>query len=162
MLADGRRYEGDTRSLEASTLPLALAGASSVGLAAAALRAIVIGTAIVIAGILFIMMTIDLVEQIVAWNKSRPASSHKEYFQAELKGGRLFLGKRLSWNQAVARGKSGKDVWSIGRVFARSVASGVKSGATPVGPEVHGKGYFFHYHRAGRSPSMHSFYGTAS
>lgn len=83
-----------------------------------------------------------------------------DHYAAVIRKGDVYIGNPISYSAAVARMKSGGDVWSKSYSLAAKVARGAGNGRTPVGPERHGNGkpgYYWHFHTYNRSGG-HSFY----
>lgn len=111
------------------------------------------GTAITIGGATMVLFT------------KAKRSKQFEHFKATISNGKLYIGGGVNYTSAVNWSKKGKgyDTWSTSKSAAKKVATGVRNGLKPVGPEIDSNrsGKFYHYHPYGRSPSVHAFYGTA-
>lgn len=151
----------DVNSSIAFAIPLVWAGVAIGTL----LKALAIGTAIVIGTVLFVQVTSQAIADVRAWNASRSNQNKRYHFQATLQNNKLFMGNPLTRHAAITRARAGQDVWSTSSSNARDVAHGVKN-KKPIGPEVSGSGragYYWHFHPNNRTvangKSPHLFYG---
>lgn len=156
----GEVYRHDSATATTSiafAIPVAFAAVS----VSTALYYLAIGAAIVLAGALALEASKAIPKIVERYNRER-ADRRRSYYPASRSGDKVFIGGNgLTSAQAQARGRRGQDVWSISRTSARSLAKTLNPSGSPVGPEKHGgSGYLWHYHPSGRSPHMHSFYGS--
>jgi hypothetical protein len=135
----------------AFAIPLVFVGVS----VAAALKWLAVGAAVVVGGVLMVEAA-KAVDRILN-NRNRK----HEHYAAVLRNGRLYVGGGLSRAAALARGRSGGDVWSTSRAQAHAVARAVNTACRPIGPEIsRGAGMLYHFHPCRRTPKMHAFFGS--
>jgi hypothetical protein len=142
----------------AFVIPIAFAAISLT----TALYYIAIGAAIVIAGALALEAA-KAVSKIVEENNRRSSSNKRDYYLAVRSGSNVYLAPAgLTKAKALARGRTGGDVWALSRALAKSLAKDLNPSGRPVGEEKHGAGYLWHFHPFNHAPNMHSFYGVPS
>lgn len=140
----------------AFAIPVAFA-AISLG---TALYYLAIGAAIVVAGVL-LLEAAKAVDRIIKENNRRSASKKRSYYTAVRSGSKVYINPNgLTRSQALSRGRTGGDVWSLSRTLAKGLAKDLNPSRIPIGPEKHGSGYLWHFHPGNRTPNMHSFYGS--
>lgn len=159
--ATGQTYRHDSAVSHESiafVIPIAFAAVSL----STALYYLAIGAAIVIAGVLALEAA-KAVSKIIEDNNRRSSSKKRDYYVAVRSGAKVFLSPAgLTKAQALARGRTGGDVWALSRDLAKGLAKDLNPSGVPVGPEKHGSGYLWHFHPYRHAPEMHSFFGVPS
>lgn len=142
-----KEYQEDLKASFAPAIPIGI----SIG-SALITHLIAAGTAITLGGATLVLFT------------KAKRSKQFEHFKATISNGKLYIGNGVNYTSAVNWSKKGKgyDTWSTSKSAAKKVATGVRNGLKPVGPEIDSNksGKFYHYHPYDRSPSVHAFYGS--
>lgn len=150
---------GETRLYDSTRPQESIAFAIPIGIAVISVGTLLyylaIGAAIIVAGYIALEAAKAVPKLMEEWNRRR----QWRHYTATRSGSKLFIGKHLTSAQAQARGRSGKDVWSVSASYAKSLAKVLNRSGVPVWHAPHGAGYLYHYHPYRHAPNMHSFYG---
>jgi hypothetical protein len=135
----------------AFVIPVAFAGIAL----ATILKALAVGTAIVISGILLYEAS-KAIPKIYAKYNSERSQNRRSYYPATRMGNKAFVnGNGLTDSQARTRARANADVWSISAARAKTLANWVSSPARH--HDAHFKGAMRHWHP--KTTNAHCFYG---